>query len=55
MEPGALAPFVPYACAIALACLALYQRRRITGLRARISDAARTDSLTGLLNRRALE
>ena len=55
MEPAILAPFVPYACAIALACLALYQRRRIKGLRARMSDAARTDSLTGLLNRRALE
>jgi diguanylate cyclase (GGDEF)-like protein/putative nucleotidyltransferase with HDIG domain len=56
MEPaGILAPFVPYVCALALAGLALYQRRRITGLRARISDAARTDSLTGLLNRRALE
>ena len=56
MEPvGTLAPLVPYACVIALALLALHQRRRMAGLRARISDATRTDSLTGLLNRRALE
>ena len=50
-----LAPLLPYACALALAGLAVHQRRRITALRARISDAARTDPLTGLLNRRALE
>jgi diguanylate cyclase (GGDEF)-like protein/putative nucleotidyltransferase with HDIG domain len=56
MEPvGTLAPLVPYACAFALAGLAMHQRRRIAGLRARISDSARTDALTGLLNRRALE
>ncbi len=56
MEPvGTLAPFVPYACVLALAVLALHQRRRIRGLRGRISDATRTDSLTGLMNRRALE
>ena len=56
MEPvGTLAPLVPYACALALALLALLQHRRIAGLRARIADATRTDSLTGLLNRRALE
>jgi len=56
MEPvGTLAPLVPYACALALAVLALHQRRRMAGLRARIADATRTDSLTGLLNRRALE
>lgn len=56
MEPvGTLAPFVPYACALALAGLALHQRRRITGLRGRISDGARADSLTGLMNRRAFE
>jgi diguanylate cyclase (GGDEF)-like protein/putative nucleotidyltransferase with HDIG domain len=56
MEPvGTLAPLVPYACAVTLAVLALYQRRRMAGLRARIADATRTDSLTGLLNRRALE
>ncbi|HEX6583167.1 MAG TPA: diguanylate cyclase [Thermoleophilaceae bacterium] len=50
-----LAPLLPYACALALAGLAVHQRRRITTLRAGISDAARTDPLTGLLNRRALE
>jgi diguanylate cyclase (GGDEF)-like protein len=46
---------VPYACALALAGLAVYQRSRIAGLRSRITDSARTDPLTGLLNRRALE
>jgi two-component system cell cycle response regulator len=56
MEPvGTLAPFAPYACALALAGLALYQRRRIARLRGRIADASRTDPLTGLLNRRAFE
>jgi two-component system cell cycle response regulator len=56
MEPvGILAPLLPYACVIALAGLGLRQRRRITELRARISDASRTDPLTGLLNRRAFE
>jgi diguanylate cyclase (GGDEF)-like protein/putative nucleotidyltransferase with HDIG domain len=56
MEPVAiLAPLLPYACVLALAGVALHQRRRIAGLRARISDAARSDPLTGLLNRRALE
>jgi diguanylate cyclase (GGDEF)-like protein/putative nucleotidyltransferase with HDIG domain len=52
---GTLAPLLPYACALALAGLAVHQRRRISTLRARISDTARTDPLTGLLNRRALE
>ena len=56
MEPvGTLAPFVPYACAFALAGVALYQRGRMAKLRARIADGTRTDPLTGLLNRRALE
>src|SRR5829696_4286969 len=56
MEPvGTLAPFLPYACAVALAGVALYQRGGMARLRARIADATRTDSLTGLLNRRALE
>jgi len=50
-----LAPLLPYACALGLAGLAVHQYRRIVALRARISDAARTDPLTGLLNRRALE
>ena len=56
MEPvGTLAPLAPYACAFALALLALHQHRRIAGLRARIANTTRTDSLTGLLNRRAFE
>jgi two-component system, cell cycle response regulator len=56
MEPvGTLAPLLPYACALVLAGLAVHQHRRIAALRARISNAARTDPLTGLLNRRALE
>jgi diguanylate cyclase (GGDEF)-like protein/putative nucleotidyltransferase with HDIG domain len=50
-----VAPLLPYACVIALAGLGLLQHRRIAQLRARISDASRTDPLTGLLNRRALE
>jgi diguanylate cyclase (GGDEF)-like protein len=33
----------------------VYQRRQIAGLAARLSDATRTDPLTGLLNRRAFE
>jgi diguanylate cyclase (GGDEF)-like protein/putative nucleotidyltransferase with HDIG domain len=52
---GTLAPLLPYACALTLAGFALHQRRRIATLRTRIADTARTDPLTGLLNRRALE
>jgi diguanylate cyclase (GGDEF)-like protein/putative nucleotidyltransferase with HDIG domain len=56
MEPvGTLAPLLPTASALALAGLALHQHRRLRALRARISDSARTDPLTGLVNRRALE
>jgi diguanylate cyclase (GGDEF)-like protein/putative nucleotidyltransferase with HDIG domain len=56
MEPvGTLAPFLPYACAVALAAVVLYQRGRMAKMRGRIAGATRTDSLTGLLNRRALE
>jgi two-component system cell cycle response regulator len=56
MEPaGILAPLLPSACALALAGVALHQRRRIARLRARIEDANRTDPLTGLINRRAFE
>src|SRR5215213_2740809 len=56
MEPvGTLAPLLPYACVLALAGFALLQHRRMVALRARISDSARTDPLTGLLNRRTLE
>jgi two-component system cell cycle response regulator len=56
MEPVAtLAPLLPYACALALAGVAVRQHRRLAELRTRISNTARTDPLTGLLNRRALE
>ena len=55
MEPSVLAPLLPSACAVLLACFALHQRRRIAGLRARIADSSRSDPLTGLLNRRAFE
>jgi two-component system cell cycle response regulator len=56
MEPvSQLAPLLPSACAVALAGVALRQRRRIARLNARIADASRTDTLTGLLNRRAFE
>ena len=55
MEPvGTLAPLLPSACALrwrALPCTSAGASR----LRARIDDATRTDPLTGLLNRRALE
>jgi diguanylate cyclase (GGDEF)-like protein len=46
---------ITIAVALLLAAGALHQRRRIGGLALRLSDAARTDPLTGLLNRRALE
>jgi diguanylate cyclase (GGDEF)-like protein/putative nucleotidyltransferase with HDIG domain len=55
MEPATLAPLLPSACALALACFALHQRTRIARLRARVADANRTDPLTGLLTRRAFE
>jgi diguanylate cyclase (GGDEF)-like protein/putative nucleotidyltransferase with HDIG domain len=56
MEPVAtLAPLIPSACAFALACVALHQRKRIARLLERIDDSNRTDPLTGLLNRRAFE
>ena len=56
MEPAStLVPLLPSVCALALAGVALHQRRRITRLRARLDDANRTDPLTGLINRRAFE
>jgi diguanylate cyclase (GGDEF)-like protein/putative nucleotidyltransferase with HDIG domain len=56
MEPvGTLGALLPSACAVVLAGIALHQRRRLAALRSRISDAARTDPLTGLINRRAFE
>ena len=50
-----LAFLVPTACAIALVYVVLRQRARIDTLVGRIENAVRTDSLTGLLNRRAFE
>jgi diguanylate cyclase (GGDEF)-like protein len=50
-----LAFLVPTACALVLAGLTLLQGARIRGLESRLSAAARTDPLTGLLNRRAFE
>jgi diguanylate cyclase (GGDEF)-like protein/putative nucleotidyltransferase with HDIG domain len=47
--------YLPSACALALAGLAVLQRGRIRALRTRISDAARSDPLTGLLNRRSFD
>ena len=47
--------YVPSACALALAGVAVLQRGRIRALRTRISDAARSDPLTGLLNRRSFD
>ena len=41
--------------AVVLVIVVLRQQRRIKLLQARVSDAARTDPLTGLLNRRALD
>jgi diguanylate cyclase (GGDEF)-like protein/putative nucleotidyltransferase with HDIG domain len=55
MDPVSLAPFLPTACALTLAAVVLFQRRRIVGMRARIEAANRSDPLTGLLNHRAFE
>ncbi len=50
-----LALTVPTVCALALAFVALRLHGRVRQLRDRISDATRSDPLTGLLNRRAFE
>jgi diguanylate cyclase (GGDEF)-like protein/putative nucleotidyltransferase with HDIG domain len=56
MEPvGTLGALLPSACAIVLAGIALQQRKRLAALRSRITEAARSDPLTGLINRRAFE
>jgi diguanylate cyclase (GGDEF)-like protein len=47
--------YLPCACALALAGLAVLQRGRIRALRTRIANAARSDPATGLLNRRAFD
>ena len=50
-----LVPLLPSVCAVALAGVALHQRKRIARLNARVEGANRTDPLTGLINRRAFE
>jgi diguanylate cyclase (GGDEF)-like protein len=56
MEPvTSFAPLLAYVGALALAGLAVHQRKRIMALQAGMADSARTDPLTGLLNRRAFE
>ncbi len=47
--------FLPSACALALAGVAVLQRGRVRALRTRIANAARSDPATGLLNRRAFD
>jgi diguanylate cyclase (GGDEF)-like protein/putative nucleotidyltransferase with HDIG domain len=47
--------YLPSACALALAGLAVLQHGRIRALRTRIANAARSDPATGLLNRRAFD
>jgi two-component system cell cycle response regulator len=53
--PEVLTLFLPSACALALAGVAVLQRGRIRALTTRISTAARSDPLTGLLNRRSFD
>jgi diguanylate cyclase (GGDEF)-like protein/putative nucleotidyltransferase with HDIG domain len=53
--PHLLALLISAGSAVVLAIAVLQQQRRIKQLHARISDAARADPLTGLLNRRALD
>lgn len=50
-----LAVLLPSGCALALAAVALRQRSRLGVMRGALADAARTDPITGLLNRRAFE
>ncbi|HLM08541.1 MAG TPA: diguanylate cyclase [Thermoleophilaceae bacterium] len=50
-----LATLATGASALGLACVALIQQRRIRALSTRIFSAARSDPLTGLLNRRSFE
>lgn len=47
--------YLPSACALALAGVAVLQRGRVRALRVRIANAARSDPATGLLNRRAFD
>ena len=47
--------YLPSACALALAGVAVLQHGRIRALRARVADAARSDPATGLLNRRSFD
>jgi diguanylate cyclase (GGDEF)-like protein/putative nucleotidyltransferase with HDIG domain len=47
--------YLPSACALALAGVAVLQHGLIRALRTRIANAARSDPATGLLNRRAFD
>jgi diguanylate cyclase (GGDEF)-like protein len=47
--------YLPSACALALAGVAVLQHGRVRALRVRIANAARSDPATGLLNRRAYD
>jgi diguanylate cyclase (GGDEF)-like protein/putative nucleotidyltransferase with HDIG domain len=47
--------YLPSACALALAGVAVLQHGRIRALRARVANAVRSDPATGLLNRRSFD
>jgi diguanylate cyclase (GGDEF)-like protein len=51
----ALSAIVAFGGVLILLAVILHQRRQVRRLTARLSDATRTDPLTGLLNRRAFE
>ena len=50
-----LSSIVAFGGVLVLLAVIVWQRRQVTRLAARLSDATRTDPLTGLLNRRAFE
>ena len=52
---GLISTIVLGAAALGLMAVVLYQRRQIARLGARLVEATRVDTLTGLLNRRAFE
>ncbi len=52
---GLISTIVLGAAALGLMAVVLYQRRQIARLGARLAEATRVDTLTGLLNRRAFE
>ena len=50
-----LSSIVAFGGVLILLAVIVHLRRQVRGLTARLSDATRTDPLTGLLNRRAFE